>query len=224
MANSATVLSDGSLVSRTERALYRVERVFALISGFAVFGLMILSVASVLGKALLNMPVPGSIDWIEQFMPLIAFMGIAYSQRDGAHIRMDMVIGLFRGRALWAVEALMVSLILLLVILLIWGSWAHFMRSVAFVADKGITDWITAIFTFNLSDVLISRDSSMDIALPIWPAKLMVPVAFLVLALRLFLQIICYIRAIITGNPIGIPLIEDVATQAAREAAAMEAR
>ena len=60
----------------------------------------------------------------------------------------------------------------------------------------------------------------MDIALPLWPAKLLAPVAFSVLALRLALQLVAYARAFINNeaSPVAVPLIEDAATQAANEA------
>ena len=58
----------------------------------------------------------------------------------------------------------------------------------------------------------------MDIALPIWPAKLLAPVAFAVLCVRLVLQAFAYARALATGNAIGVPLIADAAQQARMEA------
>ncbi len=48
---------------------------------------MVLAVISVGGRNLMNAPLPGYVDWIEQAMPLIAFMGIAFVQREGGHIR-----------------------------------------------------------------------------------------------------------------------------------------
>jgi C4-dicarboxylate transporter DctQ subunit len=79
---------------------------------------------------------------------------------------------------------------------LIYGSFLHFLRA------------------YQIGD------SSMDINLPIWPAKLVVPVALSILALRLILQIWAYSRAVINGgdNPIAVPLIEDAAAVAAAEA------
>lgn len=74
MAGSAAVLEDGSLISRWDRQLLRLERVMALISGLAVFSLMVLAVVSVGGRNAFNAPLPGYVDWIEQVMPLIAFM------------------------------------------------------------------------------------------------------------------------------------------------------
>lgn len=202
MAGSAAVLEDGSGLSRLDRQLLKVEQALALCSGIAVFMLMVLAVVSVGGRNLFNAPLPGYVDWIEQAMPLIAFMGIAYVQRDGTHIRMDIVIGRLRGRWLWGAELISVVLIFLLMALLVWGSWAHFQRSF----DFGAPMW--------------SRDSSIDIGIPLWPAKLLAPVAFAVLCLRLLIQIWGYGRALVLGldAPVAVPLIQDAAAQAAAEA------
>ncbi len=203
MAGAASVLSDNSSLSRLDRGLYRIERQLALLSGLAVFSLMVLAVFSVGGRNLFNQPLPGYVDWIEQIMPLIAFMGVAYTQRDGGHIRMDIFVGMFQGRALWLIELITTLAVLALMLLLVWGSWAHFERSF---------DWNAPMW---------SRDSTIDIALPIWPAKILAPIAFGVLSLRLMLQVWGFGRALITGaeRPVAVPLIEDAAAQAAREAA-----
>ena len=61
-------------------------------------------------------------------------------------------------------------------------------------------------------------DSSIDISLPLWPAKLMVPLALSILALRLAIHLWGYGRAFIKGldQPIAVPLIETAAEQANR--------
>lgn len=202
MAGSSLVLSDDSRLSRLDGHLYRVEGVLALISGLAVFSLMVLAVISVTGRNFFSQPVPGYVDWIEQAMPLIAFMGIAFAQRDGGHIRMDMLVGALRGRVLYLVEFITTLAVLTLMVLLVWGTWAHFARSFDFAAP------------------LWSRDSTMDIALPLWPAKLLAPVAFSVLCARLLLQLWAFGRAFIRNDdtPVAVPLVADAATQAAMEA------
>lgn len=206
MAGQASVLEDHSLLSRLDRSLLTIERFLALLSGLAVFSLMVLAVVSVGGRNAFNAPLPGYVDWIEQAMPLIAFMGIAYVQRDGGHIRMDLVVSKLSGRALWFFELLSVTLILLLMMALVWGSWEHFLRA------------------FDVNAPLWSRDSSIDIGIPIWPAKLLAPVAFGVLCLRLILQVWGYARALVLGldRPVAVPLIQDTAAQAAAEAEQLE--
>ncbi|MEL6619620.1 MAG: TRAP transporter small permease [Pseudomonadota bacterium] len=208
MAGSATVLEDSSLLSRLDRALVPVERAMALLSGLAAFSLMFLAAYSVTGREFFERPLMGYVDLIEALMPLIAIMGVSYVQRDGGHIRMDIIIGAMRGRLLWLIELIMVLLILVLMIALVWGAWSHFDRS------------------FDCARPFCSRDSSIDISLPIWPSKLIVPVAFAVLCARLVLQAVGYARAfwLNLDRPVAVPLIQSVAAQARAEAEALAGR
>jgi TRAP-type C4-dicarboxylate transport system permease small subunit len=205
MANAA-VLTDGTTLSRLDRSLYKVESAFALVAGLVTPSLLRVAVVSVSGRPLFNAPLPGYVDWISQAMPFIAFLGISYTHRDGGHIRMDLFIGRFKGRWMWLAELISAIFILLIILLLIWGSWSHFGRS------------------FDLSAPLFSRDSTIDINLPIWPTKLLVPVMFSILALRNVLHIWGYARAFLTNadRPIAVPLPQSVADQAMAEAAIVE--
>lgn len=206
MAGSAAVLEDSSLLSRLDRALLPLERFCALLSGLAIFSLMFLAAYSVVGRKFFASPLLGYVDLIEAAMPIIAIMGVSYVQRDGTHIRMDMLVSKLKGRALWLFELISVLLMLLLIVCLTWGAWDHFDRS------------------FDCARPFCSRDSSTDIYLPIWPSKLVVPVAFGVLTLRLILQAVGYGRALILGleNPVAVPLNLTVAEQAMIEAGSME--
>lgn len=206
MAGSAAVLEDSSLLSRLDRALLPVERFCALLSGLAIFSLMFLAAYSVTGRKFFSSPMAGYVDYIEAMMPIIAIMGVSYVQRDGTHVRMDMLVSALRGRLLWFFELFSVLLILVLIVALTWGAWDHFDRS------------------FDCSRPLCSRDSSIDIGIPIWPSKLVVPIAFGVLVLRLLLQAWGYARALILGleNPVAVPLNLTVAEQARLEAEALE--
>jgi TRAP-type mannitol/chloroaromatic compound transport system permease small subunit len=208
MAGASTVLSDDSLLSRLDRALLPVERFMALLSGIAAFSLMFLAAYSVSGRKFFGAPLAGYVDYIEVLMPLIAIMGVSYVQREGGHIRMDILIGNLHGRILWLLELITVLLILLLIVALVWGSWAHFDRS------------------FDCARPLCSRDSTIDIGLPVWPAKLVVPVALAVLVVRLVLQAAGYARAFFLGleRPVAVPLTLSVAEQAALEAEQLEGR
>ena len=206
MAGSAAVLEDSSLLSRLDRALLPIERFGALLSGLAIFSLIFLAAYSVTGRKFFASPLSGYVDYIEAAMPIIAIMGVSYVQRDGTHVRMDMLVSALRGRVLWFFELISVLLILLLITALTWGAWEHFDRS------------------FDCARPLCSRDSSIDIGLPIWPSKLVVPIAFGILTLRLLLQAWGYGRALILGleNPVAVPLNLSVAEQARIEAEALE--
>ena len=206
MAGSAAVLEDSSLLSRLDRALLPIERFCALLSGLAIFSLMFLAAYSVTGRKFFGSPLLGYVDIIELLMPLIAIMGVSYVQRDGTHIRMDMLVSQLKGRVLWFFELISVLLILILMMALTWGAWDHFERS------------------FDCARPFCSKDSTTDIYLPLWPSKLVVPVAFFILVLRLLLQAWGYGRALVLGleNPVAVPLTLTVAEQAAIEARALE--
>ncbi|WP_299867472.1 TRAP transporter small permease subunit [uncultured Roseobacter sp.] len=206
MAGSAAVLEDSSLLSRLDRTLLPIERLCALLSGLAIFSLMFLAAYSVTGRKFFASPLAGYVDYIEAAMPIIAIMGVSYVQRDGTHVRMDMLVSALRGRILWFFELVSVLLILVLIVALTWGAWDHFDRS------------------FDCARPLCSRDSSIDIGLPIWPSKLVVPIAFGVLCLRLLLQAWGYGRALVLGleSPVAVPLNLSVAEQARLEAEALD--
>ncbi|MBO6755151.1 MAG: TRAP transporter small permease [Roseibium sp.] len=180
---------------RFDGALGHVENVFNLVAAFSILALMLLAVGQVLGRLFFNTPIPGFIDITEQAMAIFAFAGVAYCQRVGGHIRMEIVLGKLSGRPLWICEMIGVSLVACVVALLIWGSWFHFDRSWNF------------------------GDSTMDIGLPTWPSKLIVPFALSLLLLRLFLQIYGYARMVANPRrvPVAVPVIQDVTETAQHE-------
>ena len=202
MAGASTVLEDSTLLSRLDRGLRPIEKAMAYVSGLAAFSLMFLAVWSVTGRKFFSAPLPGYVDIIEILMPLIAIAGVSYVQREGGHIRMDILIGALRGRVLWLLELVGVILVFVLMLGLVWGSWAHFDRS------------------FDCARPLCSRDSSIDLSLPLWPSKLVVPVALAVLTLRLALQAAAYGRAFWLGleRPVAVPLMQSIEEQARAEA------
>jgi C4-dicarboxylate transporter, DctQ subunit len=199
MAGSHTVLEDESTLSRLDRLFFRLESALTLVGGIVIFLLVFLATANVLGRWFFSLPISGYIDWVEQAMAFFAFLGIAYTQREGGHIRMDMLVANIHGRPLWFTEFLSTLLMLFVTLVLIYGSFLHFLRS------------------YQIGD------SSLDINLPTWPAKLVVPVALTMLALRLLLQLWGYLRAFKQGgdSPVAVPLIEDAAAVAAAEAEAL---
>lgn len=196
MAGSHTVLQDDSLLSRIDRLFYRLESLLTLLGGVVIMLLVLLATTNILGRWLFSLPISGYVDWVEQAMAFFAFLGIAYTQRGGGHIRMDIMVAHLHGRMLWVTELISTTLMLVVTLVLIYGSWLHFLRA------------------YQIGD------SSLDINLPTWPAKLVVPFALTVLALRLLLQCWGYLRAIRQGGdrPVAVPLIEDAAAVAAAEA------
>lgn len=194
------------LLARLDRGWSRLEDVLNLVAAVAIFGVMLFGVAQILSRSIsvgLNKLLPaippiaihGYIDYIQFIAVLYAVLGIAYCQRLGGHIRMEIVLATMRGRVLWGLETLAVLLAIVVTVLLIGGTWDNFYNA----WDKG--------------------DSSMDIGLPLWPSKLVVPLMLAVLLARLLLQLWGYARMLRdpTRVPLAVPRVETPEEHARRE-------
>ncbi len=184
-----------SLLTRPDRWLSAVENLFSLIAaGFIVF-LMFFGVAQVVSRKIFNYPLWGYIDIVEITMATFVFLGIAYCQRMGGHVRMELLVRNLRGRVLWVFEAVGVLVAIAIMCILAWYAAEHFLRA------------------YELGDSTIDRE------IILWPSKLLVPVAFSLLILRLMLQLAGYGRLVLRpdAEPVAVPMIEQVEEVAKHE-------
>jgi TRAP-type C4-dicarboxylate transport system permease small subunit len=172
-----------------------VEDFANLMAGIAIFMLMVLGCSQIFLRTVMNTPIAGYIDLVELSMASMAFLGAAYCQRVGAHIRMEILVGNLKGRWLWAAEIFGTLVALFIVGVLIWFGWDHFLRS------------------YQLGDTTI------DAEFPVWPSKLLVPCAFAIWFVRLLIQLAGSIRMFVNPalEPVGIAKILDVETVAKDE-------
>jgi len=179
--------------------LGRVETFFNLVAAACIFVLMFLGMAQVLGRQLFNRPISGYIDFVELSMATFAFLGIAYCQRLGGHVRMEMFLKIAKGRVHWAMEVFGTLVALFVIAVLIWYGFDHFLRA------------------YRLGD------STIDAELPVWPSKLLVPLSFALLWLRLLLQLVAYLRLLAdpSAAPVAVPrnmTAEEIAAQEIEDA------
>jgi TRAP-type C4-dicarboxylate transport system permease small subunit len=193
-ASSATAPPPVAL-SRLHRWMAGVEDALNVTAALAIFFLMFVGVLQIVGRSVFDVAIYGYIDYIEQSSAIFAFLGIAYCQRMGAHIRMDLVMRGVPKRVLWIMEGFAVVVAFVIVSLLIESTFQNFLRA-----------WRLG-------------DSTMDIKLPVWPSKLMVPFALSLLWLRIVLQIIDYARLMRwpDATPVAVPRLETVEEQAKAE-------
>ena len=187
----------GHWLDRSDRLLRPVEDSMNLVAALAIMFLMLLGVVQIVLRArwLFNAPIFGYIDLIELVMPALAILGFAYCQREGVHIRMDILIRRFEGRLLWAVEAFTTFFTMVIIGLIVRYSWVFF------------------------HDAYTSGDSTSDAELLVWPTRLMVPVALGVCVLRLVIQLGGSLRLAVSPDlkPVGVVVAKDVAAQAQEE-------
>ena len=182
-------------LSRIHRWMAMVEDALNVTAALAIFFLMFVGVLQIVGRSVFGIAIYGYIDYIEQSSAIFAFLGVAYCQRVGAHIRMDLLMRGVPKRVLWLLEGLAVAIALVIVTVLIESTFQNFLRA-----------WRLG-------------DSTMDIKLPVWPSKLMVPFALSMLWLRIVLQIVDYARLVRSpeAEPVAVPRLETIEQQAKAE-------
>lgn len=187
---------DAALLRWFDRCLMPLENSANFIAAGFVFVLMILGCAQIGMRTIFNNPMHGYIDLVELSMAGMAFLGAAYTQRMGAHIRMELLIGKLKGRPYWGAEILTTGLAMFVVATLIYYGWGHFMRS------------------YELGDTTI------DAHYPVWPSKIIVPFAFSFWFFRLGVQLAGSIRMFIdpSKDPVGVVTPLDVVNHAKEEA------
>ena len=178
-----------------DRLLGSVENGLNFAAGALIFALMLLGVVQIVLRTVFSAPIFGYIDIVEVSMVGFAVLSIAFVQRVGGHVRMELLISRLTGRWLWLVEAAGAALAAFIVAVLIPYSYRHFERA----------------FDFG--------DSTIDIEIATWPAKLVVPVALAVLLVRLLVQLAGFARLVARPElaPVAVPIIKDVAAQARDE-------
>ena len=193
-----TAPGEGGALGAIDRAVHLVERGTALISGFGIFAMMLLGVAQILLRKLLNFPILGYIDMVEIMMTFLVFLGLAYTERLGSHIRMEILVNYMKGRTLWLFELVSVIVGLFVCGVLVKYTWDHAIRAYT------------------------SGDSTIDIQLLWWPSKMVVPVALSLLFIRLLVSLWGYLRLLIDPSltPIAVPEVIDVEEQARRDVVA----
>ena len=188
------------IITTFDKILEKLENFLNGFSALAIFVLMLTAAVQVVSRKVFNLPIPGYIDIAEQSIAIFAFLSIAYCQRLGGHVRMEIFLSAMQGRSKWITEMIQTAASILVISILMYFSFKHFQRA-----------WVFG-------------DSTIDIGLPTWPSKLMIPIALAVLNLRLLIQLAGYIRLAInpTLKPLGVPLILDVAEQADEEDSKIE--
>jgi TRAP-type C4-dicarboxylate transport system permease small subunit len=107
-----------------------LTRVLHYVSGALIVGLMLMTVAHILGRWLFNTPFRGSVELTEIGMVAIVFLGLAYAQVQGDHIRVDLLYEKL-GARLKTAARLFAELVTLAVVLLVGWQLVSYTDSLA---------------------------------------------------------------------------------------------
>lgn len=181
----------GAVLDRLDRALQVVEFATAVVGGVVIFGVMWVGVAEIFLRKAFNAPLYGQLDLIEQTMATYTLLTISYCYRKAGHIRVEILVGHFKGRNKWIAELIASTAAFGLIVVLLPGV-LHFFENAYYIGDSTInTQW------------------------PTWPSKLVPVIGFSVLAVRIFLEMWAYVRLIADplaepiAVPVPAPIVED---------------
>ena len=153
-----------------------VEDWLNLVSVFIIMFLMFFATAEIIGRYVFNAPIPGHVEIVELIMAGIVFLGIAYTERVGGHIRMELFVNrVLKGRAYHIAEMITTALSLFVYIFI-------FIYTLRF-----------ALFALEINDV------TPYINWPTWQSKLAISIGSFFLCIRFFIEFIQHLLQVIEG-------------------------
>ena len=166
-----------SLLDYTDRGFGVAERWLGYLGMIFLIGLMAMVVFEVVARYVFNHPMQGYIDIMEMMMVLLVFLTLAYCQREGGHIRME----LFMTRVLRGGRRYHL---------------AEFFHLLISLVGFGIIALFAVVETLHAREV---GDSTMTIYLPTWPVRLLAAIGAIFLCLRFILQMVQSLREVAVG-------------------------
>ena len=166
-----------SLLDYTDRGFGAVERWLGYLGMICLIGLMAMVVFEVVARYVFNRPMHGYIDIMEMMMVLLVFLTLAYCQREGGHIRMELFMTrvLRGGRRYHLVE------------------FFHLLIS---LVGFGIIALFAVVETLHAREI---GDSTMTIYLSTWPVRLLAAIGAIFLCLRFILQMVQSLSKVVVG-------------------------
>lgn len=159
-----------------EGNMRHIEDWLNLASVFIIMFLMFFATTEIVGRYIFNTPVPGHVEIVELIMAGVVFFGIAYTERVGGHVRMELfVTRVLKGRAYHTAEAITAALSLFVYIFIL------------------IYTFKASVFAFQMGD------NTAYLYWPTWPSKIAIPLGSLFLCIRFLIEIIQHVSQAISG-------------------------
>jgi hypothetical protein len=189
-------MGDGTAaLSAAHRYWARLEDGMNLVAAAAIFFLMFVGVFQIIGRTVFDTAIYGYIDYMEQASALFAFLASPMPSGSAPISAWTCCCAASRCASC--------------------GRWSCSACSWPWSSSPSLID-----STFqNFLRAWQLGDSTIDIKLPVWPTKLIVPFVLVVLWVRLVLQSFDYMRLIRHPDaaPIAVPVIETIEVQAKHE-------
>ncbi|SEK20041.1 TRAP-type mannitol/chloroaromatic compound transport system, small permease component [Blastococcus sp. DSM 46786] len=174
IAGSAEDRADGTV----RKVIHAIATTFGVIAALLIVGIMISTALDVLVRQVTGSSIPGVVEYSEVLLAGLVFLGLAYAQRTGAHIGVDLVTERLPARV------------------------AHVVRAIGLFVAIAVLLWMTyetAIVAINSFQVGEFRFGLVPV--PIWPIRIVIPLGLVALVLELALSTYDEIVGARTGAP-----------------------
>ena len=88
-----------------------------------LFLMMALGTVDVMSRYLFNKPILGTLETFEILLPAIVLLGLGYTQRNNAHVRMEILVSHLSFRTQTVLNFLTNGCALLISVLILWRGW-----------------------------------------------------------------------------------------------------
>ncbi|GLQ06842.1 TRAP transporter small permease [Sneathiella chinensis] len=161
-------LGDGSAgVGPVERVMGRIEWGFLRFSMLTIVVLLALICVSVVGRTFFNLPIPDDVVLAENLMPVIVALPFAFATARRGHIEVEVFTSWLPQHFFRPLSAFAHLLAVLIFSGILWCVWIGVLK-----------DWESGQYYEG------------ELALPVWPAKLVFVVALALFCLRLFFNLL----------------------------------
>jgi len=165
------------LISYIGRWLSPIESGLNIVGAALIVFMMLFTMTEVVGRYLFNRPIKGHVEIVEMVMAGVVFLGIAFTEKMGGHVRMELfVVRVLKGRLRLIVESFTLLLgLFIFAIILVYSLEVSVLYSIKMGDTTPLLLW------------------------PVWPSKLFIPVGSFVLCLRLVIEIIQHVSQAVVG-------------------------
>ena len=137
--------------------------------------IMLLTFCDVIGRYVFNAPIVGTVEVTELLMGMMVYLGVGLTTHARGHIRVDIIIDRLPPRIQAFLDALTLTISIVLVVLVCWHLWLK----------AGVT--------------VEKNDLTQIMEWPIWPAAYVMAAASLLMVTSMLLQLVQALRDLALG-------------------------
>jgi C4-dicarboxylate transporter, DctQ subunit len=166
-----------AFLRKVEPVITFIEEWLNLIAVGIIMFLMFFSVSEIIGRYLFNAPIPGHVEIVELIMAGVVYLGIAHTEKEGGHVRMELFLTkVLKNRGYHVAEMITITLSFCVYLMILIFSFKSTVNAFQVGDTTGYIYWQT------------------------WPSKLAIPIGSLFLCIRFILEFIQHALQVKAGT------------------------